>query len=63
MSGGSSSAASNASVAALPQLGAAKTKPQPAAKPSTGAAAPHKQPAHSADPQTARALLDYLLGK
>ena len=63
ISGTSSSTASKPRAAALPQLGAAKTKPQPAAKPSTGAAAPHKQPAHSADPQSARALLDYLLGK
>ena len=63
LSGTSSAATTSSSAAALPQLGVTKTKQQPLAKPSTGAAAPHKPSTHSADPQSARALLDYLLGK
>ncbi len=50
------------------QGAASATKPltltqQTSPKPSTGAATPDTSPARPADPQSARALLDYLLGK
>ena len=64
---GSASAASSAkapaAATAAPQPVAATPAPQKAGTPSTGAAAPHKPSTKPADPQSARALLDYLLGK
>ena len=64
---GSASAASPAkapaAATAAPQPVAATPAPQKAGTPSTGAAAPHKPSTKPADPQSARALLDYLLGK
>jgi len=49
--------------AAAPKPVVANPAPQTARTPSTGAAAPHKPSTKPADPQSARALLDYLLGK
>ncbi|MSX01866.1 MAG: MCE family protein [Actinobacteria bacterium] len=61
---GSTARVPSSKQASAPNTAAPKQPTVPASgAPSTGAAAPHKGKQRQADPQSARALLDYLLGK